>query len=202
MMGKEFSSFQQIKKTPSWGGHVRSVPRRFGPKDIRNIRIGYFVLALIFVFLILIPLGYTWRAEIPPSHQLRVTAGTLTYQEIGKRGNRLTGIETKSGTFYFTCSKGKYGSYPDCLFPLSEYEKLSGKPATVWWFEQPVYLFSTQKRLVRLDVSGEEKVSYEKTLKLTKSSAEDALWFIGAMFIAFISIVVWFERMIGREKHE
>lgn len=176
--------------------------KRYSAKNIRNIRIGYFALVLIYVFFVLIPLSYTWRATIPPPDQLQVTSGELAYKDVGKRGNRLTGIETASGTIFFTCAKGKFGAYPDCIFPKTEYEKLAGQPATVWWFEQPIYLFSTQNRLVRLVVAREEKMSYVKAVHLTEEAAKSAPWFIGVLLVLFVSIVVGFERMIRRQQRE
>lgn len=177
------------------------VPLRYSAKDIRNIRIGSLLLVPLWVFMILIPFGYEWWAEIPPFEQLQVTSGELTYQDLGKRGDRMTGIKSASGTDFFTCATGQY-DHTDCVFPMAEYEKLAGKPATVWWYEQPVYLFSTQKRLVRLVVDGEEKMSYERVVHLTGNAAGAAPWYIFVMLFLFISIVVGFERMIRGQKNE
>ena len=185
------------EKTPS----LPPVPPRYSAKDIRNIRIGSLLLIPLWMFMILIPFSCTWWAEIPPFEQLQMTSGELTYQDVGKRGDRLTGIKSESSTIFFTCAEGKF-FHPDCLFPMAEYEKLSGKPATVWWYEQPVYLFSTQKRLVRMVVAGEEKMSYEKTVRFTAIGAKWAVRVIFVVLVLFISIVIGFERMIRRQEHE
>lgn len=85
---------------------------------------------------------------------------------------------------------------------MKEYERLAGKPATVWWYEQPVYLYTTQKRLVRLVAAGEEIRSYEKTVHFTEAAAKSAPWFIFVLLVLYISIEVGFERMIRRREHE
>jgi len=171
----------------------------YSAKDIRNIRMGSLLLMLGYVFIIFIPLAYTWLAEIPPFQQLQVISGELTYKDVGKRGDRLTGVKTGAGAVFFTCSDGKFGEAPDCLFPYNEYEELSGSPVTVWWFEQPVYPFVTQNKLVQLVVDGEEKLSYEKTLVLTLHASDIAPWFAGVLLILFVLIVILFERRIRRQ---
>lgn len=178
------------------------VPRkRYSERDIRNIRIGSVLTMLLYVFFVLIPSSYSALAEIPPLDRLQVTSGELTYQEVGKRGDRLTGIKVGSETIFFTCAPEKF-VHPNCLVSKTEYENLAGKSATVWWFDQPIYLFSTQKRLVRLVVAGEEKESYAKTVDVTRRIAKSAPWFIWGALVLFISIVVGFEFIIRRQQHE
>lgn len=182
-------------------------PPRYSAKDIRNIRIGSVLSILIYVFIVLIPLFYTWIAKIPTFDQLQVASGELTYKNVGKNGNDyLTGIKNITGVTYFSCASGMsssmFGGHPDCLFPVAEYPKLAGKPATIWWFEQPVYLFVTHKHLVRLVVAGEEKISYEKSLAWSRSSSKSAPWFIFIMLGLFTLIIVWFEFRIREQKNE
>lgn len=174
-----------------------SLPR-YSARRIRNIRLGSLLLVPFYIFVIFIPNYYTWIADIPLIEGLQVTSGEFTYQNVGNRGNKLTGIKTASGTIYFSCSRGKFGENPDCLFPMSEYERLAGQPATVWWYEQQVNLFDTQKRVVRLVIASKEKVSYEKTVNLTNKSSRNAVWIMFVMLVVFILIVVGFERMIRR----
>lgn len=174
---------------------------QYSARHIRNIRIGSLLLFLYYTFEIFIPNYYTWIAEIPPIETLHITNGEFTYQDYGRRGNRLTGIKTASGTILFTCSTGKFGEYPDCLFPTSEYERYSRQPATVWWYEQPVQLFQTQNRVVMLKIAGKEEISYAKTLALTQKSSRNAPWLIFMMLFIFILIVVGFERLIRRNKN-
>lgn len=176
----------------------------WGKKHIREIRVGYAVLALIYVFAILIPLLYVWGAETPELGELRQTEGRLTCEEIGNRGNYLTGIKTQVGpTLLLTCSNGRYGSYPNCVGPtIKNCKMLADKKATAWWYEQPDYLFSKQNRLARLVVEDEVKVPYEKTIELTEKAALSSAWFILFLLGLFVSIVIGFERMIRRHRHE
>ncbi|WP_162084905.1 hypothetical protein [Sulfuriferula nivalis] len=169
-------------------------PPRYSAKDVHNIRIGSLLTFLIYVFIILIPLSYTWMVTIPPINQLQVTSGELTYKKVGKNGSEyLTGIRNSAGVTYFTCASGIFGEHPDCLFPVTEYPKLAGRPAVAWWYEQPVYFFVMHKHLVRVVVTGEEKISYEKTLAWSRSTSKSAPWFILIMLGVFILIIVWFE---------
>lgn len=177
-----------------------SPPPRYNAKNIRNIRIGYVLSILIFTGMIFIPDIYTLRAKIPPFEELQVTSGEFTYQDVGKRGEKLTGIRTTSGVIYFTCATFKF-DHPDC-FHMSEYEKLVGKPSTVWWYEQPIYLFMTQKKLVQLIVADEEKISRNNTVRITILAARDAPWFIFVVLVMFSSLVFGFERKIRRQEDE
>lgn len=176
--------------------------KKYSQKDIRNIRIGSVICVLIYIFIVLIPLFYTWHAEIPPLGSLNKTSGKFTYKKIGNKGNYLVGVSSSSSATFFTCAASKFGAYPDCLQGKSEYEKLVDQPTTAFWFEQPVYLFSTQKRLVKLIVSGEEKRSYEKTVTVTRRSKASAPWWIFILLILFTAIVVGFELKIWRQKNE
>lgn len=175
-------------------------PPRYSTKRIRNIRIVNLLLIPFYVIVFLIPFLYIWMAEIPPFEKLHVTIGELTYQDVG-RGNRLTGIKTASGTELFTCSKAVYyGGHPDCLFPMSEYERLSGQPAKVWWYKQSGYLFSTQNRLVKLEVAGKEIVSYGKTVELTQKASNSAPWFMFMILAIFSLIVAGQEQQIRSDR--
>lgn len=176
----------------------------WGKKHIREIRIGYVVLALIYVFVILIPLLYERNTRIPEMGELLQTNGNLICKEIGNRGDYLTGVKIVDGQpQFFTCSGGSFGARPDCFGPrVDKCQKLSGKQTTVWWFEQPVYLFSTQKRLVRLAVDGKEEISRERTMELAKKGSLLSTWLIFVMLGLFLLIVVGFERMIRRHGHE
>lgn len=176
-------------------------PPRYGSKDIRNIRIGSVLTMLIWVFVLFIPFLYEWTAEIPPFDRLQVASGDLTYKKVGKNRNEwLTGLKSATDETYFTCAAGV--GHPDCLFPVSEYTKLAGKPTTIWWFEQPVYLFVTKKRVVRLVVDGEEQISYEKTLGVAKKNSKFVFWMAFITLVIFISIVVLFENRIREQKNE
>lgn len=175
----------------------RTGTRRFNK---RHVRIGNLLLVPLYVFAILLPFGYTWRAEIPPPDQLQVITGELTHQDVGRGGDRLTGLKTASGTLYFSCATAKF-DHPNCLKP-PEYERLQGKVATVWWFEQPIYPFIKQKRLVRLLADDKERKTYEMTLRDTESAKKIAPWFMVVAAILFLSIGVGFERAIRRQDHE
>ncbi|MBC2731585.1 hypothetical protein [Thiobacillus sp.] len=196
MSGAESAKSLDMEKTST-----KKVRKRYSTNDIRNIRIGSALSMLIYIFVILIPSTYAWLAEVPPQNQLQVMTGKLVYQDGPRRGDKLTGIQAASGTVFFTCSTEKF-VHPNCLFPVTEYKSLSGKLATAWWFEQPIYLLSTQKRLVRLVVDRKEILSYGKTVDVTKKSAKSAPWFIGIWFALFVSIVIGFERLIRRQQHE
>lgn len=170
-------------------------------KRIHEIRRGNLLYIPLYIFGFFIPFLYIWMANIPPIEELHVTSGELTYKTMGNRGERLTGIKTASSTILFTCSQAVYyGGQPNCLSPMSEYDRLSGQPATVWWYEQSGYLFSTQKRLVKLLVADKEIISYERTVALTQSSSKSAPWF---MFGALVIISLFWiaqEQLIRRDQ--
>ncbi len=171
------------------------VPPRYTAKQARNYRLGYLAIFLSYVFISLVPSLYERFAEIPPFENLHETVGEFTYEVTGKHGeDRLTGIKTSAGTLYFSCGPGSI-SHPDCVSPSSEYDRLSGKTAQVWWYEQPTYLFTTQNRVVKLVVDGKEKRSYNDTVEITKSVANSAPW----LNLIFLSVYILF--IIALEQH-
>lgn len=175
--------------------HGRVKKPRFDAKRRRRLLICDLGLTAMYLFLLLIPAAYEWLIEIPSLDGLEVTSGTLLFKKTGTRGDYLTGLHTSSGSIFFTCATRWDGSTHDCLVRSRPDESLVGKEATVWWFEQPVHLWATRKRLIRLVVAGEEKVSYEISMARTKIGRESV--FVGLIIglVGFLGIA-FVERMV------
>lgn len=171
---------------------------RYTTQQARNYRLSYFALLAGFLFVIVIPGFYDWTSEIPNLEGLHETEGNFTYKVTGRHNeDRLMGIITNTGTMYFSCGQG-YIAHPDCIHPSSEYDRLVGKPAQVWWYEQSVYLFMTQKRVGRLVVDGEEKVSYEHTVEVTKRTARSTPWLAIIILCIYAFVIVALERNLRK----
>jgi len=77
---------------------------------------------------------------------------------------------------------------------------MKGQPAEVWWFEHKYYLFSSRKRLVRLNVDGVEKISREHTVRVAKRSADFRVWIDGAYTVFIIVVMIWAEQLERRRQ--
>ena len=119
------------------------------------------VVLTVFVFYILIPNLYVWTASIPDNDHLRTDSGVLSSRRTSGYGY-LTELEKHSGTIVLTCRNSINGNH-DCYFNSQLRNPLVGKSVTVTWFEQPIYLFSTQNRLVELRVGNKVALSRAKT---------------------------------------
>lgn len=165
---------------------------------------GTLIALPIAIFVILIPAWYAWITQLPPLEQLQRREGTLTYKLLNNRLGAKVGITNDSGTEYFTCRPSQLGKRHDCLrLGFEELKPLKGKPAEVLWFEQKVNIGSTQKRLARLIVEGEEKVSLEKTAKRIDIGRQGAIW-LPIAFIIFMALVVraFDKQLISKEETE
>jgi hypothetical protein len=84
------------------------------------------------------------------------------------------GINTHSGVEWFSCKTGKL-DYLGCEITHENYAALEGKEATAWWFEQPVYFASVQRRVMRLVVDGKELIRYEKARERAETNRRNLL---------------------------
>ncbi|HMW19066.1 MAG TPA: hypothetical protein PKN34_07900 [Azospira sp.] len=116
------------------------------------------------------------------------------------RGDYLTGVRNDAGTQIFTCGIGLW-SHPACTGVRPD-DSLIGKAVTVWWFEQSVYPFVRNKRVLRLVVAGEEKRTYEKTLRLTGKNKQRIPWFVSISMGCFLILALWYAKVIRRRLDE
>jgi hypothetical protein len=173
-------------------------PPKYTAKHARNYRLGYIVLLLGYVGVGLIPNIYDWLAEIPSFEKLHLSVGELSYKVSGKHGeDRITVIRTNSGELEFSCGAGMFG-HPDCISPASEYDRLSGKVAEVWWYDQPIHLFTKQNKVVKLVVDGKEKQNYDNTVQITKRVAKSAPWLIFILLVFYTLIVAALEQNLRK----
>lgn len=89
---------------------------------------------------------------------------------------------------YFTCRNGEIGERHDCL-KFEQLKSLKGKNAEIMWFEQKVNIGSTQKRLARLVLEGNEIISLEKTeSNINFGEKASALLSIGITFLMVLLV--------------
>lgn len=113
----------------------------------------WFAIA-IFVFGMLIPNYYLWSANVPVLENLNRIQGILVHQKVSNRRGWKVGLAHGDDLMSFTCSDRiglRHTCYADRM-KLSDHEDWEGRLATVWWYEQPIYLFTTQRRLVQVDI--------------------------------------------------
>lgn len=173
---------------------------RWKRRFVSWVRIGNWLLIPIYIFVIALPLYYEWKTEIPSVEQFNRADGNLVYKRIVKKG-ALIGLKSDEGAQYFTCRPGLFTNTHDCLISTQMLDGLIERPATVWWFEQTIYPLSTQRRLVKLVVDGQEKVSIAMTEKRTDRASEDAPWFAVGLSVFFVLIAIYFERLARRIEH-
>jgi hypothetical protein len=159
---------------------------------------------LIYVFTILIPFYYECRTEIPPDATLNETEGTFFYRRVGKPGY-LVELTNEGRKDVFTCRENMtIGNKHDCLPHNLDAGPLNGKMATVWWFDQEIYPFIHQRRLVRLIVDGKLLVSRAKTVASAETSAGQAPWVVIGALILFVFFTWYFgfRHLRKIEQHE
>lgn len=167
-------------------------------------RSGAWVFIPGIIFLMLIPKFYVWDAELPETDNLNKIEGKLVHRKISNRKGWKVGVEHKDEVQYFTCGHG-VGASHTCYanrMRLSEHEGLEGSHATIWWYEQPIYLFAVQERLVRLDVSGRTVISREDTQEDVSRNAKKAPWWL-LIYIVFCLVAgAWLISLEKRKAHE
>lgn len=176
-------------------------------KENKRIRLlkrsGAWVFIPAIVFLMMVPKFYVWIAEVPEADGLNKVEGTLVHKKISSRKGWKVGIRNGPEIHYFTCGYGS-GAKHTChanRAKLSDYEGLEGANATVWWYEQPIYLFSEQKRLVRLDVSGRTIISRSDTQKDIRRHAQRAPWWVVAYILFCLMSGAWLISLEKRKTH-
>lgn len=150
------------------------------------LRSGAWFVVLVYMFVVGIPSYYEYKVRVPDEDGLYYDQGIYIYDYFGSKKGYMTGVKNKDGINYYTCSYGAGGRH-DCM--LSDFHKeLKGQPIKLWWFWQPVYWGSEQRRIVRLQIGGEEFFNRVDTEKRVISQKKFVLWgnlFYG-MFCFFI----------------
>lgn len=163
----------------------------------RWLRIGNWMLVPIYFFVVAIPLYYEWKTEVPAPEKLVVAEGHLTYQLTGKRGP-LIGLKENEGTQYYSCKSGLFTNSHNCFVPRETLERVAGREATIWWFEQTVYPYTTQRRLVKLVAADEDLVTSDRTEKRAYKARQRAPWVALGLLVFFGLVAFFFERNARR----
>ncbi|MFC0702238.1 hypothetical protein [Marinobacter persicus] len=168
---------------------------------VKGTRVWLFVP--IMVLFVVIPKFYVWVAEVPSLDELKIYKGFVYNKKVSSRKGWKVGVRNGKETKLFTCGSG-LGAMYNCYsghVGLHEKEGLEGRSVTVWWYEQPVYLFLEQNRLVRLDVSGETIVSRNDTIEDVRRNASKAPFWVGLYIFVFLLLSAYFVVMEMRKTH-
>ncbi|RLM17666.1 hypothetical protein BIY29_19015 [Brenneria alni] len=144
------------------------------------------IIPFMFMLGNIIPSFYAWIAEIPKEEEIHYTQGELVLRENNKKGIQL-GLNNNEKIEYFSCADQLTVGHWGCGVNDELLREWSGKIAEIGWFYQPAYFFYSQRRLVRLKVEGEEKISLEKVSERIRIGRENA---VGNIFIALFIIVL------------
>ena len=164
-------------------------------RKLKLISASSWLVVPIYVFGVLIPMSYTVFSRIPDHDSLINQDGVLISHKLLK-GDSKIGLKTLDGNLYFTC-RASFGLNHKCL-SKERAELMVGRSAEVWWFEQKIYPFFTQRRLVRLVVDGEEIIGAAKTLELQRSAANTSLLFAVVLFIFNAWVIFYYESKVRR----
>jgi hypothetical protein len=174
---------------------------------VRKMRRSLWLFPFIYIFFSIIPIYYEYKTEIPPDDALNKTDGKFLYRHIGK-GGYIVEMFDGGGKHSFTCRKNIFlGNSHSCLFIKGDdFSPFNGKAATVWWFDQEIYPFIHQQRLVRLVVNDHELVSRAETIASAENSISVAPWF-SLVFLVFMILFAYyvefhFLRSIENHEHE
>jgi len=162
---------------------------------VRVARIGNIVTILMYIFMIAIPNYYISTAELPEKHQLNISEGTVVLKRTGKKVYRIGVHEHSSDKkLYFSCARAYTGSKIICAKNLGtskHAEKINGKRAKIYWYEQPIFSsLIVRRRMVIINIEGEEMLSYEDTREDILSSAKWAPFDAGLLLM----IILYFEQ--------
>ena len=153
---------------------------------IKKISIASWLAIAIYFLGVLVPMIYTHHSSIPENIHLKKSDGVLIFNKL-RKGDSKIGINIQNGDLYFTCSAGLYGGKNWCL-SMGDAKALIGKPAEIWWFNQKIYPFVTQKRLVRLMVNGQEIIGVARTLERQR---------VGASYLSISAIFIFIFVLFG-----
>jgi hypothetical protein len=144
--------------------------------------------APMYVFFYLIPNVYEFRAELPRIEQSQTTNGVFFYEHTGKGGSSVVIKNSANLREHFSCRSNALVT-ASCM--RSDIGKaLNGKMGSVTWFEQPIYPFVTQRRLLRLVVEEKEEISYKDVVARHTRNKDQAPYWAGGLFCLLILIIV------------
>lgn len=195
---------------------------------LRGYRPWIWISMLLYTGIGLIPQYYAMTSVVPAESDLRVSEGRLKVERKGKAGYQFR-LEEAGVVSNFTCRYWIGGSHDSCGFPwfvkrgtwfdgkdeaereaarkrsyvAQQVARVSGKSATIWWFEQPIYFFHTQRRIARLEVSGEEWVGYENTRDgIARSASAAPQWMLVwiSVFVLIAAFMEWTTRRLPNSK--
>lgn len=156
------------------------------------IRACNFLLVPIYMFAVLIPIYYSWSASAPAQSFVNVTSGVFGLARAGKSGY-IVSIDNQDGRHYFTCRGGLFGGYQSCPIPNHGIE-LVGKEVSLSWFEQPIYIFITQKRILSISSNGREVLPFSAVIEKMNQRRKMDPYFAAGLFAFFVWTAVFFER--------
>jgi hypothetical protein len=151
--------------------------------------------------MVLIPAYSALLSEIPSLEQSKIAEGEFSYAQTGKSGNRIM-LKIENEKVYFTCREFIHNHH-DC-FVRNIINDYVGKHTIVQWFEQPIYLFFTQRRIVRIIVEGKEILARETVVKWNEREKKWLPYYTIGLLIFAALIPVFLESQVCRkiEEHE
>jgi hypothetical protein len=150
---------------------------------------GQWLALTFYIFVLVIPLFYEYRTEIPPDETLIKTEGVFFYKHAGRRRGYIVELSDGEKKENFTCRENMFLGIHTCFYPEDlDFGVFNGKTATVWWFDQEIYPFVHQRRLVRLAMNDEELVSRAKTIADAEASIRSNIWCAVGFFVFMITL--------------
>lgn len=170
---------------------------------IRGFKVGGWILVAGFVLLGAIPAYYPITAKLPPLGEVRMTEGHILLKNTGKRGYMI-GVRTAEGNAYFTCSPALGLNHDSCSRKLTrrKFPDQEGRYGRFWWFEQSIYPFVTQQRLLRIEIEGQEILSYQEIQEDLTHDRAAAIWGVIGYFCFLALPALGFYLQLRRVDHE
>ncbi|MEE3664566.1 hypothetical protein V2I52_22035 [Brenneria sp. g21c3] len=137
----------------------------------------------------IIPLYYSWIAQMPKLEDVYYSSGALVVKKLAK-GDRQIGLKNNGTIEYFSCASSVASRHSGCGIKNELLNDWAGKNAEIGWFNQPVYLFYSQRKLIWLRIDGDEKISLSKSEKLMLIDGSDAPIFIFFHVLFLIFLIV------------
>jgi hypothetical protein len=169
-------------------------------KASRTDKLTMIVPALFITYMNLILPYYSWNTQLPSKDQIHYTKGTLSYGGNNQSGHHPIITDKNGKKISFSC-RFSSGTRHLCSMDEKHLKKSSGKNAEIGWFRQKTSPFSTQKRVLSLNIEGKPIIRSESTKEAIKKIKKN--WRIDiSIYLVVISLFYFGCRFILKKHHE
>jgi len=155
------------------------------------------IFSVMYILLIFIPACYTFFNKIPPLEDLQVTTGVFSYKNTGAKLGKII-ILNGDAANYYTCRRTLINKH-ECYHFDAKLHSMVGKTTQIWWYEQNLYFWYSQRSLVRLVVDGREEYNYKMAVSDNERAKNYDFYSSIVLLAICVALCVLLERI---DKHQ